>query len=104
MTRVPEISRLLKLYCNFHYIVAQLIGGLVPHNTVVIFTKAVIKISLSLTTYLDNYSKTSNNGPSEKRTTSVQQTTRLPPIDFTIEILHFEPPRSGHLSTPNNGH
>ena len=48
-----------------------------------------------------NYSKTSNNGSSEKRTTSLQRTAHLPPIDFTI---HFEPPRSGHLSTPNNGH
>ena len=52
----------------------------------------------------DVYSKTSNNGPSEKRTTSVQRTAHLPPIDFTIELIHFEPPRSGHLSTPNNGH
>ena len=50
------------------------------------------------------YSKTSNNGPSEKRTTSLQRTAYLPPIDFTIELIHFEPPRSGHLSTPNNGH
>ena len=50
------------------------------------------------------YSKTSNNGPSEKRTTSVQRTTHLSPIDFTIELIHLEPPRSGHLSTPNNGH
>ena len=50
------------------------------------------------------YSKTSNNGPSEKRATSVQRTAHLPPIDFTIELIHFEPPRSGHLSTPNNGH
>ena len=50
------------------------------------------------------YSKTSNSGPSEKRTTSVQRTAHLPPIDFTIELIHFEPPRSGHLSTPNNGH
>ena len=50
------------------------------------------------------YSKTSNNGPYEKRTTSLQRTAHLPPIDFTIELIHFEPPRSGHLSTPNNGH
>ena len=34
----------------------------------------------------DSYSKTSNNGPSEKRTTSVQRTGHLPPIDFTIEL------------------
>ena len=50
------------------------------------------------------YSKTSNNGPSEKRTTSLQQTAHLPPIDSTIELIHFEPPRSGHFSTPKNGH
>jgi len=53
---------------------------------------------------LHNYSKTSNSGPSEKRTTSLQRTAHLPPIDFTIELIHYEPPRSGHLSTPNNGH
>ena len=29
-----------------------------------------------------HYSKTSNNGPSEKRTTSLQRTAHLPPIDF----------------------
>ena len=40
-------------------------------------------------------SKTSNNGPSEKRTISVQRTDHLPPIDFTNDLLiHFEPPRS----------
>ena len=47
------------------------------------------------------------NGPSEKAdnlTISVQRTAYLPPIDFTIELIHFEPPRSGHLSTPNNRH
>ena len=50
------------------------------------------------------YSKTSNNGPSEKQTTSLQRTVHLHPIYFTIELIHFEPPRSGHLSTPNSGH
>ena len=42
------------------------------------------------------YSKTSNNGPSEKRTTSVQRTDQMPPIDASIEIIHFKPPRSGY--------
>ena len=32
------------------------------------------------------YSKTSNNGPSEKRTTSLQWTAHFPPIDFTTEL------------------
>ena len=47
------------------------------------------------------YSKTSNKGYCGKRTTSLEQTVHLPPIDFTIELI---PPRSEHLSTPNNGH
>ena len=33
------------------------------------------------------YSKTSNSGPSEKRTTSIQRTAHLPQIDFTIEYI-----------------
>ena len=47
-------------------------------------------------------SKTSNNTlkRSEKWTTSLQQTDHLPPTDFTIDLIHFEPPRSGHPSTP----
>ena len=49
-------------------------------------------------------SKTSNNGPSEKQTTSVHWTDHFAPIDFTIELINFEPPRSRHLSTPSNGH
>ena len=32
---------------------------------------------------------------------SVQRTDHLPPIDFTIELKHFEPLRSRHLY---NGH
>ena len=44
---------------------------------------------------------TSNNGPSKKRTTFVQWTAHLFPIDITIEL---EPPRSGHLPTPNKGY
>ena len=50
------------------------------------------------------YSKTSNNGPSEKWTASVQRTDHLPLTDFTIELIHFELLRSEHLSTPNNEH
>ena len=45
------------------------------------------------------YSKTSNNGPSEKRTTSVQRTVHLPPIDFSIELNTF---RTSEKRTPLN--
>ena len=44
-----------------------------------------------------------NSGLSEKRTTSVRRTNPMPPITLPIEIVHLEPPRSGHLSTPDNG-
>ena len=44
------------------------------------------------------YSKTSTKGPSKKQTTSLQRMAHLPQLDFTIELIHFEPPRSGHLT------
>ena len=40
-----------------------------------------------------------DNCPSEKRTTSVQRMAHFPPIYFTIELIRFESPRSGHHST-----
>ena len=46
------------------------------------------------------YSKTSNNGPSEERTTSVQRTAHLPPIDFTIELIYKF--RTSEKRTPLN--
>ena len=49
------------------------------------------------------YSETSTSGLSEKQTTSVQRTNPMPPIALPIEIVHLEPPRSGHLSIPDNG-
>lgn len=45
------------------------------------------------------YSKISNNGPYQKQITSGKWTDCLHPFDFTIELIHLEPPRSGHLST-----
>ena len=49
------------------------------------------------------YSKTSNNGPSEKRTTSIQRTELMPLIDFPIHTVHLNlrertPPNSGQRS------
>ena len=49
------------------------------------------------------YSETSNNGLSERRTTSVQWANSMPQIALPIEIVHLEPLSSGHLSTPDNG-
>ena len=35
-----------------------------------------------------NYSRASDNGPSEKRTTSLQRTSAVLPIEFSIVIVH----------------
>ena len=35
-----------------------------------------------------NYSRASDNGPSEKRTTSLQWTSAVLPIEFSIVIVH----------------
>ena len=50
------------------------------------------------------HSKISNSRPSEKRTTSLQRTSFVPPIDIPIELVLKKPPRGGHLPTPDNGH
>ena len=41
------------------------------------------------------YSGTSHNRLSEIWTASIQQTNNVPPIDFAIETIHFQPPRDG---------
>ena len=57
-----------------------------------VYTGAILLIQ-----YTSNECKPVNLGPSEKRTTSVQRTAHLSPIDFTIELIPFEPPKSGLL-------
>ena len=48
----------------------------------IIYTNAVLGTSFS------GYSRASDNGPSEKRTTSLQRTSAVLPIDFSIVIVH----------------
>ena len=64
-----------------------------------IFVKCMVQVCREETIY----SETSNNGLSERRTTSVQRTNSMPSIALSIEIVHLEPPSSGHLSTLDNG-
>ena len=59
------------------------------------------------TKFISVYSETSDNGPSEIRTSSIQQTNHMPPIDVAIELIHFQPLRyySGQQTNsilPNN--
>ena len=49
------------------------------------------------------YSRTSDNGPSEKRTTSLQQTHSVLRIEITIVITLKQPPRSGCFLIPDSG-
>ena len=41
------------------------------------------------------YSGTSHNGLSDIWTASLQRTNNVPPIDFAVEIIHFQPPSDG---------
>ena len=54
------------------------------------------------------YSRTSHNGLSdlEIQTASIHWTNNVPPIDFAIEIIHFQPPRrtTSHLWTTDKKH
>ena len=50
-----------------------------------------------------DYSRTSHNGPSEKRTTSLQRTKSVARIEIPISIIHSQPPRSGRFSIPDSG-
>ena len=49
------------------------------------------------------YSRTSDNGPSEKRTTSLQRTHSLLRNEITIVIVLKQPPRNGRFSIPDSG-
>ena len=52
------------------------------------------------------YSRTSLSGHSEKRTHSLEQTKLQSRIESPILVIHvhWQPPRSNHLQTPNSGH
>ena len=53
--------------------------------------------------YVGIYSRTSDNGPSEKRTTSLQRTLSVLRIEITILVILKQPPRSGRFSIPDSG-
>ena len=44
--------------------------------------------------YEVQYSRTSHNGPSEKRTTSVERTKENDRLKNTVQLMHYKPPRS----------
>ena len=48
-------------------------------------------------------SRTSVNGPSEKRTTSLQRTQSVLRIEITIVVILKQPPRSGRFWIPDSG-
>ena len=54
-------------------------------------------------TGIQYYSRTSDNGPSEKRTTSLQRTHSVLRIEITIVVILKQPPRSSadKIQTPN---
>ena len=50
-----------------------------------------------------NYSGTSHNGPSHERTTSLQRTLAVAPIEITTELMFNQPPTSGRFLIPDSG-
>ena len=52
---------------------------------------------------LESYSQTSDNGPSKKRTTSLQRTHSVLRIEITIVVILKQPPRSGRFLIPDSG-
>ena len=50
-----------------------------------------------------SYSRTSDNGPYEKRTTSLQRTYSVLRIEITIVVILKQPPRSGRFLIPDSG-
>jgi len=49
------------------------------------------------------YSGTSHNGPSHERTTSLQRTLAVAPIEITAEVVFNQPPTSGRFLIPDSG-
>ena len=66
---------------NWSYNIGELFQGLV--------LSLLLLWSVLANRLKNSYSKTSNNRPSKKRTTSLQRTAHLPPIDFSIEYITF---------------
>lgn len=50
-----------------------------------------------------DYIRASDNGPSEKRTTSLQRTSSVLQIEMSIVVILNQPPRSGRFLIPDNG-
>ena len=50
-----------------------------------------------------DYSGTSHNGPSEKRTLTLQRTRAVSRIENTIAVIHKQPSRSGRFPIPDSG-
>ena len=73
----------MKAYSEIHESTQYNMKGIIPHHGLYQTLARLLETSMAV---LYEYSKTSNNGPSEKRTTSLQRTAHLPPIDFTIEL------------------
>ena len=49
------------------------------------------------------YSRTSDNGPSEKWTTFLQRTHSVLRIEITVVVILKQPPRSGRFLIPDSG-
>ena len=63
----------------------QLLNGIAHY----IISLRLVIVFMHIVPALASYSETSNNGLSERRTTSAQRTKSMPPIALPIEIVHL---------------
>ena len=75
----------------------------VVHMIPVLLGRARASPTLIVTTRKSLYSRASDNGPSEKRTTSLQRTSSVLRIEISIVVILKQPPRSGRFLIPDSG-
>ena len=54
-----------------------------------LFKLSILVLGILLVSHLHMYGRASDNGPSEQRTTSLQRTSAVLPIEFSIVIVHI---------------
>jgi len=89
------------------YIMGTVVHDLSAYHISYMYSGGGLATTLSLSQWWKwenlRYSRTSDNGPSEKRTSSLQRTHSVLRIEITIVVILKQPPRSGRFLIPDSG-
>ena len=83
--------------------VVNKLNSLLEHKTLFDNKVTYPLFPLTPSIYVYMYSRASDNGPSEKRTTSLQRTSSVLRIKISIVVILKQPPRSGRFLIPDSG-